>query len=232
MPSLKYIFSSDRSFAQCIKNITGLVPGKISLYRLAFQHRSVAKENEHGIKISNERLEYLGDAVLGAVIADMLFKKFPYKDEGFLTEMRSKIVSRESLKRLAMKLGIDKLMTNIDIAHRSVYGDAFEALIGALYLDKGYQVCYHFIVHRLVKHHIDIDRLQATESNFKSKILNWGQKERRIILFVETDGDADPEHFFIRLLVDEKEIARGQDISKKKAEQIAAQKACEILGIK
>lgn len=186
--------------------------------------------------MSNERLEYLGDAILGAVVAEMLFRKFPFKEEGFLTEMRSKIVNRENLNKLALKLGIDHYMNgSIDPAakSRSVYGDAFEALIGAVYIDKGYSVTRSLILHRFIKHHIDVEELELLEHNFKSKLINWGQRERKNVEFelLEEVENGGKRLLRVRVLVNGEELARGEDYSKKRAEQIAAQKVCESIGI-
>jgi len=230
---IRNIFSKDKELSSAIKNLTGFYPRNLSVYKLAFLHRSVGKDIGKGIKISNERLEYLGDAVLGAVVAEMLFRRFPYKDEGFLTEMRSKIVSRENLKSLARKMGIDKLVQKDSSSgiFRSVYGDAFEAFIGAVYLDKGYNICKKFILDRIIAHHVDLHQLEATESNFKSKILNWSQREKRNVVFETMEENSNSRLIKVRLLVDDKEISIGQDFSKKKAEQLAAEAACTQLGI-
>lgn len=230
---IKVLFTSQKPFYQAIKNLSGFYPGNISLYHLAFSHRSSAKETEHGAILSNERLEYLGDAVLGAVVADLLFKKFPYRDEGFLTEMRAKIVSRDNLKILAIKLGINQLV-KISAeagAFKSMYGDALEAFIGAVYLDKGYKITQWFILNRIIKNHVDLDHLEITDLNFKSKIINWAQKERKNLAFETVDEGTETKLIKVRLLIDENEISTGEDYSKKKAEQIAAQKGCEMFGI-
>ncbi|HKR03532.1 MAG TPA: ribonuclease III [Bacteroidia bacterium] len=225
--------SEEKNLISSLKNLTGFYPGNLSVYKLAFSHKSVAKETNKGIKLSNERLEFLGDAVLGSVVAELLFKRFPYRDEGFLTEMRSKIVSRENLKTLAMKIGIDKMVQKdvSGIGFRSMYGDAFEALIGAIYLDKGYKTAQKFILERIIRIHLDLNEMEATEMNFKSKVLNWGQKEKHNVVFETLEENSTTRLIKVRLLIDEKEVATGQDFSKKKAEQIAAEAACEQLGI-
>jgi ribonuclease-3 len=233
---LRYIrsqFSKDKTLVSAIKNLTGFYPVNLSLYKLAFSHKSVAKETSKGIKLSNERLEFLGDAVLGSVVAELLFKRFPYRDEGFLTEMRSKIVSRENLKQLAMKMGIDKMVQKdvATVGFRSMYGDAFEALIGAIYLDKGYKTVQKFILNRIISIHLDLNHLEATENNFKSKVLNWGQKEKHNVVFETVEENSSTRLIKVRLIIDDKEIATGLDFSKKKAEQIAAEMACGLLGI-
>lgn len=212
----------------------GFYPRNLSVYKLAFSHRSLALETNHGMRLSNERLEFLGDAVLGAVIADLLFKRFPYRDEGFLTEMRAKIVSRENLKQVAIKIGINELLQSDAVpgSYRSMYGDAFEALIGAIYIDRGYEKTRRFIVDTIVRHHVDLHELELTEKNWKSRILNWGQKEKHTVIFeVVEEEEAGSRLIMVRLLVDEKEISTGKDYVKKKAEQIAAEAACKQLGL-
>ena len=232
----KLLFSSDqqeKNLIRSLRNLLGFYPGNISVYQLAFSHRSISRETDNGVPLSNERLEYLGDAVLGAVVADMLFKKFPYRDEGFLTEMRSRIVSRENLKNLAVKIGIDELLQKEAAigTYRSMYGDAFEALIGAIYLDKGYTKTQKFILDRIIRIHVDLHEIEQTEKNFKSLILNWGQREKHSIVFETVEDEQKDRLIKVRLLVDDIEVAVGVDFVKKKAEQIAAQAACTTLGL-
>jgi ribonuclease III len=232
----KLLFSSDKQekdLIRSLRNLLGFYPNNISVYQLAFSHRSISRETDNGVPLSNERLEYLGDAVLGAVVADMLFKKFPYRDEGFLTEMRSRIVSRENLKNLAVKIGVDELLQKEAATgtYRSMYGDAFEALIGAIYLDKGYAKTQKFILERIIRIHVDLHEIEQTEKNFKSLILNWGQREKHSIVFETVEEEQKDRLIKVRLLVDDKEVAVGVDFVKKKAEQIAAQTACAELGL-
>lgn len=227
--TLKGYFSSDKEFIFSIRNIFGFCPGNVSLYKLAFLHRSVAVE-ANGHKLSNERLEYLGDAVLSSVVADYLFKKFPYKDEGFLTEMRSKLVSREQLNKLSRKLGLDNfIQSNQDSKSffRSMEGDAFEAFIGALYLDRGYNFTKRIIINRIINVHFDIDDLVNTEVNFKSKLIEWSQKERKDIDFnvVTEVGNGNSKQYIVEIRVENDICAIGQDYSIKGAEKIAAEKA-------
>ena len=173
----KLHLSPDRKYVKALKNILGFVPGNLSLYKMAFRHKSVATLLKNKAKNSNERLEFLGDAVLGSVIAEILFKTYPYQDEGFLTEMRSKIVNRVNLNQLAKKLGFNELIefdtktVSITAKQSSLLGDAFEALIGAVYLDKGYNFTKDFITERIIKPHVDIHTLELTETNFKSKLI-------------------------------------------------------------
>ena len=225
--------SPDKAMYRSLSNILGFCPDNISLYKLAFSHRSAPSARINGVQLSNERLEFLGDAILGAVIADLLFRRFPFRDEGFLTEMRSRIVSRENLKNLALKIGIDRYM-NVSSApgtFRSMYGDAFEALIGAVFLDKGFQTAERFVIERIINIHLDLNQIEKADVNFKSRIINWGQREKKSVVFETVEESSGRGLIRVRLLIDDQEVATGADFVKKKAEQIAAQKACESLGI-
>ena len=228
------LFSENRSLLRSLHSLLGFYPRNLSLYKLAFSHRSQAKDTTNGIKHSNERLEYLGDAILGAVIAEMLFRKFPFKEEGFLTEMRSRLVSREHLKHLAIKLGINQFIkkNSTPDSFRNMYGDALEALIGAIYKDRGYGVVRKFILERIIENHVDLDVIFSTEINFKSRLLNWAQRNKHTVLF-ETfeDENTNDKLIRVRLLINGEEAATGMDFVKKKAEQIAAEKACMQLQI-
>jgi ribonuclease-3 len=231
---LRALFSADKDLIHSLRNLLGFIPNNLTLYKLAFSHKASAEEHSSGIKLSNERLEYLGDAILGAVVADFLFKKFPFKEEGFLTEMRSRIVNREHLNKLAMKIGVDHFMSsNGSMKTRSVYGNAFEALIGAIYLDRGYHITQQFIVQRIIQHHVDMDELEALDINFKSKLINWAQRERKSVTFelIEEIDNGGKRLLKVCVKVDAEEQGQGEDFSKKRAEQIAAEKACIKLGI-
>ncbi len=217
-----------------LKNIFGFTPGNVFLYELAFKHKSASNQVVNGYKVSNERLEYLGDAILGAVVADYLFKRFPYKSEGFLTEMRSRLVSRQQLNKISQKLGLDRLVVipgNGKAVFRSVNGDAFEALIGAIFLDKGFDFTRKIIVERIIELHIDMDALQNTEGNFKSRLLEWGQKEKKSVDFVlsgET-GEGYNKQYIVEVHVEGIGMATGTDYSIKGAEQLAAEKTWMLL---
>jgi ribonuclease-3 len=234
----KLYLSPNRKYVKVLKNLLGFVPGNISVYKLAFRHKSVAQNVKKGVKNSNERLEFLGDAVLGSVVAEVLFKLYPYEDEGFLTELRSKIVSRNNLNQLARKLGFDKLveydsrMLNSS-RQGSLLGDAFEALVGAIYLDKGYDFTRHFLVNHIIKSHIDIHTLEQTETNFKSKLIEWCQRHSKDIAF-DLIGNEDGENtklFTVQAIIDGEVMGLGKEFNKKTAEKLAAEKACELLGI-
>ena len=235
----KLHLSPDRKYIKILKNLLGFVPGNLSLYKMAFRHKSVAQVLKDKAKNSNERLEFLGDAVLGSVVAEVLFKIYPYKDEGFLTEMRSKIVSRVNLNQLAKKLGFNTLIefdpksVNVTSKQSSLLGDAFEALVGAVYLDKGYDFTKEFLIQRIIKPHVDIHTLESTETNFKSKLIEWCQRHTKDISF-ETIPNAEGENsklFTIQVLIDGEVMASGVDYSKKNAEKFAAEKTCDMLGI-
>jgi ribonuclease-3 len=235
----KLHLSPDRNYVKALKNLLGFVPGNLSLYKMAFRHRSIALPNKNGGKNSNERLEFLGDAILGAVVAEILFKMYPYKEEGFLTEMRSKIVSRVNLNQLGKKLGFNTLIefdnstVNITSKQSSLLGDAFEALIGAIYLDKGYNFTKEFLSQRIIKPHVDIHTLEITETNFKSKLIEWCQRNSKEIVFeliANEEGDSS-KLFSIRAVIDGEAMATGVDYNKKNAEKLAAEKTCAILSI-
>jgi ribonuclease-3 len=234
----KLYLSPNRKYVKILKNLLGFVPGNIALYKLAFRHKSVAQNVKKGVKNSNERLEFLGDAVLGSVVAEVLFKLYPYEDEGFLTELRSKIVSRVNLNQLARKLGFDKLIEFDNRAlnaqrQGSLLGDAFEALIGAVYLDKGYDFTRNFLVNHIIKSHIDIHKLEQTETNFKSKLIEWCQRHSKDISFdlVDNLDGENTKLFTVQASVDGEPVGQGKEFSKKNAEKLAAEKACETLGI-
>ena len=230
---------NEKKFRKAVEQIVGEKPGNMQLYQLAFRHTSASKETAiQGFKESNERLEYLGDSVLGMVVAEYLFKKYPYKDEGFLTEIRSRIVNRESLNQLARKIGLDKLVEfdGHRIAHNrtSMYGDAMEALIGAIYLDKKFTFTRTFILKKLLGNYFDLDTVIQTNSNFKSILLGWSQQEGKKVAFdiIEENGKHHHKEFVAQISVDGKIISTGGGWNKKKAEQEAARRACEILEIK
>lgn len=235
----KLYFSSHRGYVRALKNMLGFVPGNLHLYQLAFRHKSVATPIKGGAKNSNERLEFLGDAVLGSVVAELLFKKYPYKGEGFLTEMRSKIVSRAHLNQLSKKLGLNELiqydtrMIHYPNKQGSLLGDAFEALIGAIFLDKGYVFAKNFLINRIIKPHVDIQTLELTETNFKSRLIEWCQQAGKEISFVQAEnaeGDS-VKIFTIDAVVDGEVYGTGRDYNKKSAEKSAAEKACEVLHV-
>jgi ribonuclease-3 len=214
--------------------LTGFRPANVQLYHLAFLHSSLSAETN----LSNERLEYLGDAVLSLVIADYLFLKFPYKDEGYLTDLRSKMVSRSQLNVLAMKMGIEEMLQynkqDSFLSKKSISGNALEALIGAVYLDYGYEGAKKFILRKLVAPFLDVAEVEASEFNYKSKLLEWAQKNSVKAEFkvVEEKRNARFSFYKVDLLVDGNVAGTGEDNSKKNAEKKAAKEAFGKLGIK
>lgn len=226
----------EKELAQSFKSITGYHPNNIKLYILSMQHSSIAKTLDKGFKESNERLEYLGDALLGAIVAEYLFARFPYKEEGFLTEIRSRIVNREVLNNLAKKIGIKKLVeynksSRSNLSHKSLYGDSLEALIGAVYLDLGFKKCKHFILKRLIANHYNIDEIVGNNTNYKSIIIEWAQKENFEIKFdiEEVENDSRYKLFTATISINGEPRGEGSGLSKKKAEQSAAHQCCELL---
>lgn len=219
-----------------IKHLTGEEPKNLSVYFLAFKHTSVNKDKRDYIEHSNERLEYLGDAILGAIIAEYLFKKFPFKDEGFLTEIRSRIVNGESLGTLAKKIGLTKFIEfnargKNAFSHKAMNGDAMEALVGAVYLDRGFKFCKKFVIDRLIEPHLDIDTVINTDINYKSKLIIWCQTKGKVLKYDIID-EQDFKHykeFTATVMLDGVEVARGKANSKKRAEQDASRKALDII---
>ncbi|GAB4320989.1 MAG: ribonuclease III [Bacteroidales bacterium] len=223
-------FSPDKKLCRAVKNIFGFYPSNIHLYQQALRHKSVSIRLDNGQKISNERLEYLGDAVLSAVVADYLFRKYPFKDEGFLTEMRARIVSRVQLNKLSRKLGLTSLIEADPQANhrsRSLSGNALEAFVGAIYLDKGYRFTRKILVRRILDIHFDMEQLQSNNTNFKSQIIEWSQRVKIPVEFrmVEEMGSGFGKQYKVHLMIRDEVYGEGIDYSIKGAEQIAAGKA-------
>jgi len=233
--------SQDEKLIKAIQRITGKKPINLDLYRLAMRNTSRATEVRQGFKESNERLEYLGDAILGGIVAEYLFKQYPFQNEGFLTEIRSRIVNRETLNELGIKIGLRELVEfdgkrNGQQAHKSLYGDAFEALIGAIYLDRGFRFTQQFVIQNLIKNHYDIDDVVENSHNYKSKIIEWAQKNGSQLYFRIDEHDTDTKtkvkQFKAHLLINGVAVSEGYGYSKKKASQDAARKACIAFEIK
>lgn len=203
------------------------------------RHSSAGTEQLKGYVESNERLEYLGDAILSMVVAEYLFTKYPLKDEGFLTEIRSRLVNRGSLNNLARTIGLSHLIEYNGIQNtksqsfKSIYGNALEALIGAVFLDKGYKFCRVFILKKLIIPHFDLSHVIENDQNFKSKIIEWSQKENKNVSFkvVEAESDKHYKRFEAKVQLNKKTIGTGYGLTKKKAEQDAAEKSCKALKI-
>lgn len=233
----KTLSENDRLFSEAITSIVGVKPINLDLFKLATLHSSAGKVTREGFRESNERLEYLGDAILSMVIAEYLFKKFPFENEGFLTEIRSRIVKRVTLNKLAHKLGIPNLVelqdSNQTKKGNSIYGNALEAVIGAVFLDRGYALCKDFILDKIVNEHLNLQKIIHTDSNFKSKIIEWAQKESKEVSFesvnLSDEEEAIQGKFEVTLFIDQQPVSSGTGSSKKRAEQDAALKACELL---
>jgi ribonuclease-3 len=215
--------------------VLGFYPDRIDLYREAMTHRSSSTRSKKGKWVNNERLEFLGDAILDAIIADILYKKFDNKKEGFLTSTRSRIVQRETLNKLAVDLGLDKLIVSStrNLAHNTnIYGDALEAVIGAIYLDQGYRVAKNFVYETLIKQHLNIEKVLKSEVDFKSRLIEWGQKNRVDVIFEVKDSSYDSENnpvFVSCVKVGNVEIGSGKGYSKKESHQKAAKVAIKKL---
>jgi ribonuclease-3 len=234
MALLKNIFSShkekDQEFYRAIKKIISFAPKNLSFYQKAFTHSSLNEKTSEGNTISYERLEFLGDAVLGMVIAAHLFKKVPEGNEGYLTKMRSKVVSREHLNELGRDLNLINLVrTSVPSSQfgQNIHGNLFEALIGAIYLDKGFSSCEKFIQKRVIKPYVDIQKLEGKIISYKSLFIEWCQKNKKDFKFnvYEDTGNETLKYFAVKLQLEEKTIAKARATSKKKAEERAAKRA-------
>ncbi len=226
---LQNYFSNDKKLFLSLRNILGFYPQNLSLYKQCLRHRSASIAFKEGADNSNERLEFLGDAVLGASVAHYLFRKFPFKDEGFLTKIRSRIVSRTNLNSLSRKLGLFEMIEvkrENEQIYKSAGGDALEAFIGAVYLDRGYNTAQDFVVNKLIKLHLDLDEILNTDKDYKSKLVEWSQKEKRTIRYevAAEKGSGPSKYYVIDLYVDEIKQTSGNGNSKKLAEQHAAEK--------
>ncbi len=223
----------DDHFSNFFKNVLGFKPKNRELYELAFRHRSNSKSLATGAKVNNERLEYLGDAVLSSIVADYLFHKYPHKEEGFLTEMRSKIVSRSNLNKVAKKIGLSELLTfkGQQSQFKFINGDAFEALIGAIYLERGYIFTQKVLTNRIISVYMDIDTMAATDWNFKSKLIDWGQHNHRKVSFevVNVIDCGYCKQYESRVLIDGEPHESAVDYSIKASEQLAAEKTYKRL---
>ena len=212
-----------------LKELLNFSPGKINHYKKAFTHRSVQMIDRKGIAINYERLEFLGDSILGSVIASYLYKKVPTGNEGYLTQMRSKIVSREHLNELGKDLKLIRFVkSNIDQSNvgDNIHGNIFEALIGAIYLDKGYNTCHKFIFQNVIVPYVDIQKLEGKITSYKGLIIEWCQKKKKKYSFdsYEDSGNETIKHFSVKISIDGKLIAKGRATSKKKAEEQASKR--------
>ena len=226
---IRLLFVKNRESYLCFYQILGFYPRNIQLYEQALLHKSTTVRTDKGRLLNNERLEFLGDAILDAIVADIVYKHFEGKPEGFLTNTRSKIVQRETLNQLAVEIGLDKLIkySARSSSHNSyMYGNAFEAFIGAIYLDQGYECCKKFLEDRIIHPYIDLDKLSRKEVNFKSKLIEWSQKNKMVVSFELIEQFLDKEGnpvFQTEVRIEGLPGGAGNGYSKKESQQNAAQ---------
>ncbi len=225
--------NASASFDKSIENILGIKPGNTQLYIMALSHRSVKDTPEE----NNERLEYLGDAILSAIVADYLFKRYPYKGEGFLTEMRSKMVNRQQLNDIAVKMGFKKiaLFNKFDNSLRSsqIFGNTLEAVVGAVYLDKGYTKTKQWVLKQIVIPHMFVDDLELIDINLKNKLIGWASKNGKTLSFTLAEEKIENGRriFIMHTVLDGAILSEGKGFNKKDASHIAAQLAIEKLAL-
>jgi ribonuclease-3 len=231
--SIKLFSRKGRRFYRFINSVTGIRPGKTNLYRQALVHKSVLRRKTSNKPYNNERLEYLGDAILGAIVAQELYSLFPNEDEGFLTKTRSRIVSRVNLNQIALSMGLNrwiKFHPPGDISQTHILGDALEAMIGAVFLDKGYGSARKFVQNRILTQYLDLQQIVENDTNYKSILIEWGQKHKCPVQFITEEYPAPKENgpFFIAKAIIQNQISgQGTGNSKKEAEQKAANEALE-----
>ena len=232
---IKLSFCKDKELYFSLYEIIGFYPHNIEYYKMALMHKSIMHRNNKGKPVNNERLEFLGDAILDAIVGDIVYHHFPGKREGFLTNTRSKLVQRETLNKLAQDMGINELiLSNGHSSSHNNYmgGNAFEALVGAIYLDRGYNACMQFMQQRILTTRINLDKLAYKEVNFKSKLIEWSQKNRVKIEFVllqqKVEKGGSPV-FIYQVVLEGVEGCSGQGYSKKESQQLAAKLTLEKL---
>ncbi|MDX1665592.1 MAG: ribonuclease III [Saprospiraceae bacterium] len=229
-----YYFSKDKHLARRLRSLIGFTPVNMHIFRLAFSHKSSGSEKAYAIQ-NNERLEYLGDAVLGTIVAEYLFKKYPNSNEGFLTKMRSKIVKRKSLNKIGDKMGLDVLLSEYNQTRlsRSMLGNAVEALVGAVYLESGYKGTKRFVIQKVLKNYVNVHALEKVDDNYKSQLLEWCQKNGQTVSYklLARYKFEKRDRFKVAVLIDGKKMGTADDFNKKSAEQTASEKAMVALGI-
>ena len=232
---IRLLFRKDKESYLRFYQILGFYPRDIRIYEQALLHKSSSIKSDKGRLLNNERLEFLGDAVLDTMVADILYHRFEGKREGFLTNTRSKIVSRETLNRVAEEiglLGLVKFNTRQSAHNNYMGGNAFEALIGAIYLDKGYEVCKQFIENRIIGKYIDVEKISRKEVNFKSKLIEWSQKNRMVLSFELLKQGYDEFNsptFESEVIIEGIHAGKGKGYSKKESQQVAAQESLNMI---
>ncbi|MBT8220435.1 MAG: ribonuclease III [Bacteroidia bacterium] len=229
-----FYFSKDREFVKRLKSTLGFVPSNLGLYKLAFYHKSGNFEKESNYQ-SNERLEYLGDAILGTIVAEYLFKKYPNSDEGFLTKMRSKVVKRKSLNNIADGMGLDVLLSHYNSTQlsNSMLGNSLEALIGAIYLERGYRWSKQYVIRNILMKYVDIQKLETYDDNYKSQLLEYCQKNGQSVNYeiINKYKQDKRDRFKVGVFVDGQQLATADDFNKKSAEQTASKRALKQIGV-
>jgi ribonuclease-3 len=216
-----------------LEHLLGFTPKYVDYYKLAFMHRSKPEEATD----SNERLEFLGDAILGAIVAEYLFKKYPYQPEGYLTELRSRIVRRETMNNVALRMGINKLVqynqNDRGLSRSHIFGNALEALIGAVYLDQGFIKTRKFILNQIIRTYIDLDTMESTDTNYKNQLLSWAQRNGKQLVFetISETNEGTRKLFTVGIVLDSEIVATGTGYNKKDAGQVAAKSAIVTLGV-
>ncbi len=227
-------FSDEKEFCARVRPLIGFTPVNLGIFKLAFSHKSNVSENDYYTQ-NNERLEYLGDAILGTIVAEYLFKKYPGADEGFLTKMRSKIVKRSSLNKIGEKMGMDLILTEFNQTRlsRSMLGNAVEALVGAVYLERGYKRTKKYIVKRILRNYVNVHELESYDDNYKSQLLEHCQKNGQTVSYklMARYKFEKRDRFKVAVLVDGEKLAMADDFNKKSAEQTASERAMHRLGI-
>ena len=229
-----YYLHPDKELARRLKQLVGFTPVHLQLFKLAFFHKSTFSTRDYAIS-NNERLEFLGDAVLSTIVGEYLFKKYPNSDEGFLTKMRSKIVKRNSLDEIADKMGLDVFLANYNQTRlsKSMLGNALEALVGAVYIEVGYERTKQYVVRRILRKYLDIHELERFDDNYKSQLLEWCQKNGHSIEYkvVAKYKSEKRDKFKVAVFVDGRKMGTADDFNKKSAEQLASERAMTTLGM-
>ncbi len=234
IPTAKYYFSKSKKFYKLIFRLTGIYPSNLQIFKIAFTHKSASRNIDRTRSLNNERLEFLGDAILASIVADFLYTYFPNKKEGFLTKMRARIVSREQLNEIALNMGLQfhvVSQNNIN-GTKNIYGNALEALIGAIYVDKGYKETKEFIK-RIIDKNIDLKELAITDYDYKSQVIEWAQKNKIEIIFEDEEVESTEQnnlYFTSTIKVNDQILGQGKGLAKKEAQQNASKEALNNTG--
>ncbi len=232
---VKYYLSKSKKFYKLIFWLTGIYPSNLQVFQIAFTHKSASRNIDRTRTLNNERLEFLGDAILASVVADFLYSYFPNKKEGFLTKMRARIVSREQLNEIALNMGLQfhVVSQNKISGTKNIYGNALEALIGAIYVDKGYKKTKEFVIKRIIDKNIDLKELAITDSDYKSQLIEWAQKNKIEIIFEDEEVESTEQnnlYFTSTIKVDGQILGQGKGLTKKEAQQNASKEALNNTG--